>query len=463
MKFVVINLLLPVGTDESALSIKIAKAIRLEPSEFSYTILKRSIDSRKGQVSFVYSAVVETSRYVSGRNVLAYKEPAPVLIPKSHFNDRPVVVGFGPAGIFAALVLARAGAKPIVLERGKKVEERAKDVDLLKKKGILNPESNICYGEGGAGTFSDGKLNTGVNDPHSKFVLDEFVKHGAKADILSDAMPHIGSDYLQRVVKAFREEILALGGTILFQSPLVGLVVKGDHVEGVRYRDEMGNEKTLASREVFLALGHSPKETMAELEKAGLRMEPKDFSIGVRLEHLQSEIDAANYHQAAGQKGLPPSSYKSVAHLSSGRAVYSFCMCPGGYVVNSSSEENSVLTNGMSNNARDGKNGNAALLVNVTVKDYFHGHPLDGFFYREALERSGFCKDKPYFAPAEKVGDFLKGNLPEAFGKVAPSYEPGVYLADLSKYLPPFIANSLKEGLPLLSRASGFLSGSRMR
>jgi uncharacterized FAD-dependent dehydrogenase len=456
MKFVVINLLLPVGTDESELTIKIAKAIRLQPSEFSYTILKRSIDSRKGQVSFVYSAVVECGRYVSGRNVLAYKEPEAVLIPKSHLSDRPIVVGFGPAGFFAALVLARAGAKPIVLERGKPVEERSKDVELLKKKGILNPESNICYGEGGAGTFSDGKLNTGVNDPHSKFVLDEFVKHGAKPDILSDAMPHIGSDYLQQVVKRFREEILSLGGDILFQSAMTGLLLKGDHVEGVRYVDKDGNEKSHASREVFLALGHSPKDTMVELEKEGLRIEPKDFSIGVRLEHLQSEIDAANYHEAALKKGLPPSSYKSVVHLSSGRAVYSFCMCPGGYVVNSSSEENSVLTNGMSNNARDGKNGNAALLVNVTVKDYFHGHPLDGFFYREALERSGFCRDKPYFAPAERVGDFLKGNTANAFGKVAPSYEPGVYLSDLAKYLPPFIANSLKEGFPLLGEHQSF-------
>ena len=456
MKFVVMNLLLPIGGGEQNLTIKIAKAIRLEPSAFTYRILKRSIDSRKGQVSFVYSVLVDSSRHVSGRNVLSYQEPEPVLIPKSHFLDRPIVVGFGPAGIFAALVLARSGAKPIILERGKRVEERAKDVDLLKKKGILNPESNICYGEGGAGTFSDGKLNTGVNDPHCKFVLEEFVKHGAKDDILIDALPHIGSDYLQTVVKRFREEIILLGGTFLFESKMTDLIIHGDHVEGVRYLEKDGNEKTLASREVFLALGHSPKETFLALEKEGIRLEPKDFSIGVRLEHLQSAIDQANYHQAAGSQGLPPSSYKSVAHLSSGRAVYSFCMCPGGYVVNSSTEENGIVTNGMSNNLRDGVNGNAALLVNVTVKDYFRGHSLDGFFYREALERSGFCKDKPYFAPAEKVGDFLKGNSPSAWGKITPTYEPGVYLSDLAKYLPPFIGNSLKEGLPLLAEHQAF-------
>jgi len=456
MKFVVTNLLLPLEANEEELTVKIAKAIRLEPSFFSYRILKRSIDSRKSQVSFVYSAVVECSRYVSGRNVLPYKEPEPVLIPKVHLSQRPIVVGFGPAGIFAALVLARSGAKPIVLERGKKVEERSRDVERLKKEGILNPESNICYGEGGAGTFSDGKLNTGVNDPHCKFVLDEFVKHGAKEDILSDALPHIGSDYLQKVVERFRREIESLGGDILFESKLTSLLVKGDHVEGVQYVDKDGNPHQLRADAVFLALGHSPKETMVALEKSGLRLEPKDFSIGIRLEHLQTAIDEANYHQAAGCKGLPPSSYKSVVHLSSGRTLYSFCMCPGGYVVNSSSEENSVLTNGMSNNARDGKNGNAALLVNVGVKDYFHGHPLDGFFYREALERSAFCRDKPYCAPAEKMGDFLKASAPTSFGRVQPTYEPGVYLSDLGKFLPPFIADSLREGLPLLAGRQTF-------
>jgi uncharacterized protein len=455
MRFVVINLVLPVASDEEALKIKIAKEIRLEPSLFTYQVLKRSIDSRKGQVNFVYSAVVETSRFINGRNVQPYKEPEPVVIPKSHLKDRPIIVGFGPAGLFSALILARSGAKPIVLERGKAVEERADDVAALKKKGILNPESNICYGEGGAGTFSDGKLNTGVSDSRTKFILEEFVAHGAKADILSDSTPHIGSDYLQKVVKSFREEIIRLGGTILFESKLTGLRVKGDHVEGVRYQDKEG-EKTLESREVFLALGHSPKDTMVALEKDGLRFEPKDFSMGIRIEHLQSSIDEANYHEFAGKKGLPPSSYKSVVHLSNGRALYSFCMCPGGYVVNSSSEEGSVLTNGMSNNARDGINGNSALLVNVSVKDYFHGHPLDGFFYREALERSGFCKDNAYFAPVETVADYLRGGVPSKLGKIQPSYEPGYYLADLAKFLPPYIASGLKEGLPLLGERQSF-------
>lgn len=456
MKFVVTNLLLPLGSKPEDLMVKIAKETRLTPPMFTFRVLKRSIDSRKGQVNFVYSAVIETSRYVSGRNVLPYKEPEPVVIPKAHFKDRPIIVGFGPAGFFAGLVLARSGARPIILERGKAVEERAKDVEALKKKGILNPESNVCYGEGGAGTFSDGKLNTGVNDSRTSFVLHEFVNHGAPEEILSDAMPHIGSDYLQGVVKRFREEIISLGGDVLFESRFLGLIVKGDHVEGVRYLSKEGTEKTLESHEVFLALGHSPKDTMEQLSKDGIRMEPKDFSIGVRIEHPQKSIDEANYHDFAGKEGLPPSSYRSVVHLSNGRAVYSFCMCPGGFVVNSSSEAGSVLTNGMSNHAREGANGNSALLVNVTVKDYFHGHPLDGFFYREALERSGFCKDKPYFAPAERVGDFLNGSTSTSWGKVLPSYEPGVYFADLSKYVPPFVTESLKEGLPLLAEHQAF-------
>lgn len=448
--------MLPLEATSDDLLTKIAKETRLTPPEFSYRVLRRSIDSRKGSVSFVYSVVVESKRFITGRNVQPYKEPARVIIPKSSLKDRPVIVGFGPAGMFAALILARSGAKPIVLERGKCVEERSKDVEALKKKSTLDPESNVCYGEGGAGTFSDGKLNTGVNDERTKFVLDEFVKHGAKEDIMIDSTPHIGSDYLQSVVKSFREEIISLGGDVLFESRFAGLSLLGNHVVGVRYLDKASSAKTLETKEVLLALGHSPFDTMTQLVNDGLAIVPKDFSIGLRIEHLQKDINEATYHSFAARKELPPASYKSVVHLSNGRAVYSFCMCPGGYVVNSSSEENTVLTNGMSNNARDNVNGNSALLVNVTVADYFHGNPLDGFVYRSNLEKSAYSSQNPYFAPSETAGDFLANREPQAFKNTKPSYEPGVYLTNLNRFLPPFLSESLREAIPLLGTHQSF-------
>jgi uncharacterized FAD-dependent dehydrogenase len=458
MKFVLTNLALPIDHNEEDLLVAIAKESGLTPSEFSYKIIRRSIDARKGDVHFVYSILIESPLFLSRRNIKKYEEPEHVIISKSHLSSRPVIVGFGPAGMFCGLILARAGARPIILERGKCVEERAKDVEALKKQGVLNPESNVCYGEGGAGTFSDGKLNTGVNDTRTKFILDEFVSHGANPDIMVDSTPHIGSDRLQKVVKSFREEIISLGGEVLFQSRLTGITSEKGHVKEAIYLDKDGNEQKIATDYLILAIGHSPFDTVQSLSKCGLKMEPKDFSIGVRIEHPQAEINEALYHSFANNPKLPAASYRVVDHLASGRAVYSFCNCPGGYVFNSSTEEKTVLTNGMSNEDRGAKNGNSALLVNVKVADYYHSSPLDGFLYRGEIERKAYLASHPYFAPAETVNDFLRETAPSKLGKVEPSYEPGTYLANLSSFLPKFMGESLKEALLFFKKRTSFFA-----
>lgn len=458
MKFIVRNLKMPLDANEVDIKLKVAKELRFAPESFKMELYRRSLDSRHGEVAYVYSAIVDSPLYVSGRNVSEFAKPAPIVIDKYPFSDRPVVVGFGPAGIFAALILARSGARPIVLERGKKVEERALDVELLKTNSIFNPESNVSYGEGGAGTFSDGKLNTNLNDPAIRFVLEEFVAHGAERNILIDALPHIGSDYLQKIVKNFREEIISLGGEVLFRSEFTHLKIERGAVTGVRYLDSAKQEKELPSDHVFLALGHSPFSTMENLLSDGLTMEPKDFSIGVRIEHPQSEINKAAYHELYKDPRLPAASYRGVIHLRSGRGVYTFCMCPGGYVVNSSSESDTIVTNGMSNNARENKNGNSALLVSVHTSDFFHGNPLDGWNYRKSIERSGFCGDKAYFAPATTVLDFMSKRMPTGFGNRTPSYQPGVYLSNLGKLLPAFAEDSLIEALSGLRTSLPFFA-----
>lgn len=456
MRFVINGITLPIESTSESLTIKIAKETRLEPKRFSYEIIKKSIDARKGEVNFVYSVIVETSSFINGRNIKPYIEPLPIRIPKSTLKYRPVIVGFGPAGIFASLILARSGAKPIIIERGKDVEKRSLDIKRLQEESILDPESNVCYGEGGAGTFSDGKLNTGVNSPLTKFVLEEFWKHGAKKDILTDALPHIGSDYLRKIVKGFREEIISLGGEVLFESKLEDIRYDSKGLQEVIYSNS-GSLHVLETDTLILAFGHSPYLTVKKLYDRGLFITPKDFSIGVRIEHLQKSINLTRYHGFAEDNRLPAASYKCVTHLDNGRAVYSFCMCPGGYVMNSSTELESVVTNGMSNNGRDNINGNAALLVPIKIADYFSSSPLDGFLFREKIERSAYQKEKPYFAPIQLVKDFLNDESSTKLGNVTPSYKPGVYFSSLGNHLPSFIGSSLKEGIAALAKQLSFM------
>ncbi len=453
MKYVVNGVEFSNRPDQRSLIGKLTGVLGISPKDFSCYVLKESIDARNGEIKFVYNICVESKRPINRRNVNVYKEPEPLVIPKSKLTERPVIIGFGPAGMFSALLLARAGARPIIVERGKTVEDREADIKALDESGILNTESNYCYGEGGAGTFSDGKLQTGVKDSRIGFVLDEFVKHGAPEAIKTEAKPHIGTEYLKVAVRNIRKEIIDLGGEFYFQTKLKTLLIDTLRIVGVRLSNKDGDFDIKTSK-VILAIGHSARETFESLLASGVRIEPKDFSVGVRIEHLQSSINKCQYH--GSELGLPAASYKSVVHLNNGRVVYSFCMCPGGVVVNASTEENTVITNGMSYFARDGENGNSAILVNVKVDDYYRGYPLDGFDFIKGIESAAYNKEQPYFAPSETVADFLSNGKLHGFNKIKPTYKPGVYNADLSKMIPSFIDESLREGLTLISKHQPF-------
>lgn len=454
MKYLVKNVRVPLLLGEDRLGDAIASKIKTDPALFSYEVARRSIDARRKEGYWIYRVLVETNVPLKGGDIEPYLPEKPIDVPKNPLSFRPVIVGFGPSGLFAALVFARSGNPPIVLERGKDVGLRKKDIDALREMGVLDEESNVSYGEGGAGMFSDGKLNTGVKSPFCRFILEEFVKHGAPSSILIDAKPHIGSDLLPKVMKSFREELKRLGTDILFSSKLVDLEERKSDIL-LRYQKD-GAVHSLSTEACLLCYGHSPFDTALMLQKRHLFFVPKDFSIGVRYEVSQRAIDKSNYHDFYGKTPLPSSSFQSVAHLKSGRALYSFCMCPGGEVVNSSSERGSVVTNGMSEYDRNKENGNAALLVSLRVEDYFKGDPLDGYRYREYYEKKAFLAEKPYFAPVVRVGDFLKGKETRTLGTVLPSYRPGFYLSSLEDCLPPFALEGLREGIKSLQGMQSF-------
>ena len=419
-------------------------------------IVHEAIDARRSQINFVYHLEFELKQPQKWLQrsripllpapVREYVSPHPGSLKLAH---APVIVGAGPAGLFAALLLAENGYQPLLLERGGPIEERVKAVEQFWQSGALDPQSNVQFGEGGAGTFSDGKLTTQIRDPRIFQVLQQFVAAGAPADILYSHKPHIGTDRLRQIMIRMRQRILALGGQIHFYACLDHLFLAEDRLQGIRLTD--GNE--IAAEALILAIGHSARDTFANLFAQNLAMESKAFSLGVRIEHLQSWIDAAQYGSLAGHPKLDAADYKLVYHAKSGRTVYSFCMCPGGQVVASASEPGYLVTNGMSYHARDGKNANSGLLVAVSPQDYGSDAPLAGMEFQRKWEALAYAAGGAAFrAPLQRLDDFLLGTVTKEPKAVLPTYRPGVEIADLNRCLPEYVSEALREAIPALAR-----------
>ncbi len=459
------ELRLPIDHAPEALESGILKKLVIAPKDLvRFEVFKRSYDARKNsELTFIYTVDVSIRDEASVLKQHAHDphvRPSPDTAyhfvtkqgdyepSKSHL--RPVVIGFGPCGIFAALLLAQMVLKPIVLERGKAVRERTQDTWGLWRKKILNPESNVQFGEGGAGTFSDGKLWSQVKDPkfYGRKVLHEFVKAGAPAEILYVSKPHIGTFRLVGMVEKIRQEIIDLGGEVRFGQKVVGFEIEDHALRGLHL--ESGEH--LAADHVVLALGHSARDTFQELFDAGVHMEAKPFSVGFRIEHPQSLIDRARLGPHAGHPLIGAADYKLVHHAKNGRSVYSFCMCPGGTVVAATSEPNRVVTNGMSQYSRNERNANAGIVVGIDPGDY-PGGPLAGIDFQRELESRAFTLGgSTYEAPGQLVGDFLKGNPSTEFGTVIPSYKPGVHLTDLATSLPSYAIEAIREAIPAFEK-----------
>ncbi len=439
---------LPLGKKESELVKLAEKKLGKKPAYFA--ILKKSLDARdKSNIRFVYTLAF------SDKPVRAEKQPLERL-DKSKLPKKPVViVGSGPAGLFCALRCIERGITPIVIERGAPVDERARDIDAFVQTRILNTESNIQFGEGGAGTFSDGKLNTQTHSILNKEVLETFVRFGAPEEILWLSKPHIGSDNLRVVVKNMREYILQKGGEVRFYTRLDDFQIQGGGLQSITVRNlKTQAVETIELSALVLAIGHSARDTFETLQKKGVEMQAKDFAVGVRIEHLQSQIGFSQYGE--NYKLLPPADYKLVAHTPE-RSAFTFCMCPGGYVMPSTSEEYAVVTNGMSNYARDGENANSALIVQVTRAD-FGDKPLDGVAFQRQMEQNAYkVGGKNYSAPVQKLGDFLADRESSNFGEVKPTYLSGTAFADMREVLPNYICQTLKSAIGQMDkRLHGF-------
>ncbi len=453
------NISLPVDYEPEQLRRKIAGILRVRERELeAISLVKQSIDARrKDDVHFVLSCNVKVpdEEGVLKRN----KNKHVSLLPAWHYrfpqvkrrsSAPPVVVGMGPAGLFAALYLARNGLPSIVLERGKAVEQRAQDVESFWRTGVLNPSSNVQFGEGGAGTFSDGKLTTGTHDERIQTVLDTLVGAGAPADVAYSFRPHVGSDVLRQVVKNIRRELIALGCDVRFGHQLTGLHVEKGTLTAIQVDAATGPYR-LETDTLILAPGHSARDTFSMLHDAGVPMQQKPFAIGVRIEHCQEAISRAQYGDA--WQYLPPSDYRLSCHLPNGRSAFSFCVCPGGQVVASASEPGHLVTNGMSLRARDGRNINGGLLVGVGPGDFGGSDPLAGVRFQQRWEALAWeAGGRNFRAPAQRVGDFLAKRSGDGRGEVTPTYRPGVKWTEVDACLPGYVADALRSALPLLDR-----------
>ncbi len=431
--------------------------------ETEFKIFKKSVDARrKSDVHFVYTIDIESKHeeklLKKLKNAVKVKEK-PYKFPKGTPPEEPIVIaGSGPAGLMCGLMLARNGFKVIILERGKNVDERRKDVEAFWSGGELDTESNVQFGEGGAGTFSDGKLNTGIKDTRIRLVLEEFYRHGAPEEILYNAKPHIGTDNLCKVVKAIRKEIESLGGEVRFCTRFDSFEAENGCLKAVNAVKNGGAKYTIKTKYLVIAAGHSARDTFSMLYKNGLKMESKSFSIGARIEHLQENINKTQYGDFYDKLGA--ADYKLAVHLKNGRGVYTFCMCPGGVVVASASERGGIATNGMSYFARDGKNANSAVLVNVSSDDFKEGGVLGGMYLQREIEQKAYELSGSYKAPAQRVGDFLKRDTKIAGEAPDPTYRPDVVWCELADVFPDYIVESLREGIiEMDKKLPGFADG----
>ncbi len=485
-----IKLPLEIGREPSLDDLRRAACERLQITDaelLKIEIFRRAYDARKrSAITLIYTLLVQVTDY---EEILAKQLPHVSIAPDTSYQfvclgkqanrkvvspdakrinrevvsalpsvetTRPVIIGFGPCGLFAALILAQMGLRPIVLERGKAVRERTKDTFGLWRGGVLNPESNVQFGEGGAGTFSDGKLWSQVSDPkhYGRKVLEEFVRAGAPEEILYVSKPHIGTFRLVGVIEKMRAEIESLGGEIRFQAKLIDIAIEDHHVRGVNFAAaDTGKIEHLRCDQLILAIGHSARDTFELLHQRGVYLEAKAFSIGVRIEHPQHLIDNARFGPFAGHALLGAADYKLVHHAKNGRSVYSFCMCPGGTVVAAASEPGGVVTNGMSQYSRNERNANAGLVVGITPADFADPHPLAGIAFQRQLERRAFALGgSNYHAPGQRVGDFLNARASTDLGTLAASYTPGVTPTDLALLLPDYAVVAMREALPALDR-----------